>query len=67
MKKFLLIAAGALAYSGANDFASIGHVLFSTFENAGKSLELWQNQLEKSGWLEPNANYYFLARGGMES
>jgi glucosamine--fructose-6-phosphate aminotransferase (isomerizing) len=60
----LLIAAGALACSGATGFASIGYPLFRAFEAAGKSLELWQNQIENSAWLEPKANYYFLARGG---
>src|SRR5215468_6467173 len=60
----LLIAAGALACSGTTGFASIGHPLFTAFENAGKTLESWQNQLENSGWLEPNATYYFLGRGG---
>lgn len=59
----LLIAAGALAYPGTSGFASVGHSLFRTFEKAGKSLELWQNQLENSSWLEANATYYFLARG----
>lgn len=60
----LLIAAGALAYPGTTGFASIGHALFRTFENAGESLDLWQNQFANSTWLEPNATYYFLARGG---
>jgi len=60
----LLIAAGALACSGATGFASIGYPLFRAFENAANNLELWQSQFENSGWLEPNANYYFLARGG---
>lgn len=60
----LLIAASALACSGKTGFTSIGYPLFRAFENAGKSLELWQNQLENSSWLEPNATYYFLARGG---
>jgi glutamine---fructose-6-phosphate transaminase (isomerizing) len=60
----LLIAAGALADSGATGLASIGQGLFRAFENAGKSFELWQTQLENSGWLEQNATYYFLARGG---
>jgi glucosamine--fructose-6-phosphate aminotransferase (isomerizing) len=60
----LVIAAGALACSGATGFESIGYPLFRAFESAGKNFELWQNQLENSSWLEPNANYYFLARGG---
>jgi glucosamine--fructose-6-phosphate aminotransferase (isomerizing) len=60
----LLIAAGALACSRATDLASVCHSLFRAFENAGKCIALWQNQLENSAWLEPNANYYFLARGG---
>jgi glucosamine--fructose-6-phosphate aminotransferase (isomerizing) len=59
----LLIAAGALASSVTSGFASIAHLLLKAFENAGKSLETWQNQLQNSSWLEPNANYYFLARG----
>jgi glucosamine--fructose-6-phosphate aminotransferase (isomerizing) len=57
----LLIGAGALA---TTDFASIRKLLLSAFENAGNSLRLWQTQLEDSDWLEPNADYYFLARGG---
>jgi glucosamine--fructose-6-phosphate aminotransferase (isomerizing) len=60
----LLIAAGALAGSVTSEFASIAPVLLKAFENAGKSLEMWQNQLQNSSWLEPNAHYYFLARGG---
>lgn len=60
----LLIAAGALADSGTTGFDSIRQVLLSAFENAGKSLESWQDQLENSAWLEPHAHYYFLARGG---
>lgn len=60
----LLIAAGALADSGTTGFAPISHALLGAFENAGKRLELWQDQFENSAWLEPNANYYFLARGG---
>lgn len=60
----LVIAAGALAYTEAAGVPSIGHLLFTAFENAGTSLELWRKQLSTSGWLEPNANYYFLARGG---
>jgi glucosamine--fructose-6-phosphate aminotransferase (isomerizing) len=59
----LLIAAGALAYS-EDAFVSIGRVLCRAFEGAGKNLEVWQKQLEKTSWLEPKANYYFLARGG---
>jgi len=59
----LLIAAGALACSGTTGFASIAPALFSTFESAGKNTEFWQSQLENSPWLEPNASYYFLARG----
>jgi glucosamine--fructose-6-phosphate aminotransferase (isomerizing) len=59
----LLIAAGALTYPEATGFASIGRALSRAFEDAGKNLELWQKQLENSAWLEPNANYYFLARG----
>lgn len=59
----LLIAAGALASSATNGFASIGPALSATFETAGESIELWRNQLENSHWLEPNASYYFLARG----
>ena len=60
----LLIAASALAYSEATGFTSIAHALFRAFEAAARSRELWQNQLENSAWLEANANYYFLARGG---
>jgi fructoselysine-6-P-deglycase FrlB-like protein len=59
----LLIAAGALASSVTGGFASIAQVLLRAFENAGKSLEMWQDQLQNSSWLEPNASYYFLARG----
>jgi glucosamine--fructose-6-phosphate aminotransferase (isomerizing) len=60
----LVIAAGALADFGATGFASDGELFFSAFDNAGKSIGFWQNQLENSGWLEPSATYYFLARGG---
>ena len=59
----LLIAAGALASSVTTGFASIAPALRTAFDNAGKSLGFWQKQLQNSGWLEPNANYYFLARG----
>jgi glucosamine--fructose-6-phosphate aminotransferase (isomerizing) len=60
----LLIAAGALAYPETTGVASVAHSLLRTFEKAGTNLELWQNQFENSSWLEPNATYYFLARGG---
>ena len=60
----LLIAAGALACPGATGFAPVGYSLLKAFENAGKNFELWQNQVENSAWFEPNANYYFLGRGG---
>jgi len=60
----LLIAAGALAYPGTTGVASVGHSLLRTFEKAGTKLESWQNQFKNSSWLEPNATYYFLARGG---
>jgi glucosamine--fructose-6-phosphate aminotransferase (isomerizing) len=59
----LLIAAGALASSVTTGFASIAPALLEAFDNAGESLEMWQNQLQHSSWLEPSANYYFLARG----
>jgi len=60
----LLIAAGALADAERPGFESVCASLFRAFESAGNHIEAWQNQLENSRWLEPNANYYFLARGG---
>ena len=59
----LLIAAGALASSVAGGFTSIAQALLECFSEAGKNLEIWQTQFENSNWLEPNASYYFLARG----
>jgi len=59
----LLIAAGALASPVTSGFAPIANKLLGTLEEAGQNLELWQDQLENSHWLAPDASYYFLARG----
>jgi len=59
----LLIAAGALAGSLTTGFASLAKSLVSAIEKAGQCFELWRNQLENSSWLDPYADYYFLARG----
>lgn len=59
----LLIATGALASSVTTGFTAVAKFLFGTFEKAGQSFELWQDQIANSGWLTPNADYYFLARG----
>jgi len=60
----LLIAASALASSFTTGFASVADPLVHAAEEAGRSLEVWQNQLEESIWLASGAPYYFLARGG---
>ena len=60
----LLIAAGALAGSATTGFGSVAAPLLHAVEEAGGSLESWQEQLEESSWLKRGAPYYFLARGG---
>ena len=59
----LLITVGALASSGTTEFASVASPLLSAVNKAGKSLELWQEQLQNSSWLASDADYYFLGRG----
>jgi glucosamine--fructose-6-phosphate aminotransferase (isomerizing) len=60
----LLIAASALASSVTTGFGSVANALLHSVSEAGRCLELWQEQLEKSAWLAPGVPYYFLARGG---
>src|SRR5207237_4704440 len=59
----LLITVGALASSDTTEFASVASPLLSAVNKAGKSLELWQEQLQNSSWLASDADYYFLGRG----
>lgn len=59
----LLIAASALTSSVTTDFTSLASSLLQSIAQAGQCLELWQEQLEGSSWLESKAPYYFLARG----
>ena len=59
----LLIATGALASSVTTGFVAVAKFLFGTFEKAAQSFDLWQDQIANSGWLAPDADYYFLARG----
>ena len=59
----LVIATGALASFVTTGFAATAQFLFGTFEKAGQSFDLWQDQIANSGWLATNADYYFLARG----
>jgi glucosamine--fructose-6-phosphate aminotransferase (isomerizing) len=60
----LLIATSALASSATTGFACVVDPLLRAVGEAGKCLELWQEQLEESSWLTSGAPYYFLARGG---
>jgi glutamine---fructose-6-phosphate transaminase (isomerizing) len=60
----LLIAASALASSVTSDFGSVAAPLLQAAREAGQCLDLWQEQLEESRWLESGPPYYFLARGG---
>jgi glutamine---fructose-6-phosphate transaminase (isomerizing) len=60
----LLIAASALASSTTAGFISVAKPLLHTIAEAGKRLDSWREQLEKSNWLASGAPYYFLARGG---
>ncbi len=60
----LVIAAGALAQSTFDSFPKIAPSLLEAVREAGQSLEVWQRQVEQSGWLVEGEPYYFLARGG---
>ena len=60
----LLIAASALASSATTGFTSVAKPLLHAIGEAGKCLDSWQEQLEKSNWLASGTPYYFLARGG---
>lgn len=60
----LLVAASATASSATTDFQSVVPALVNSVREAGRRLEFWQTQLEKSAWLRTEAPYYFLARGG---
>ena len=59
----LLLAAGALAGSSADEFVAVAEVLMKSIERAGECLPLWQEQLRQSDWLATSENYCFLARG----
>ena len=60
----LLITASALASSATTGFACVAGPLLHTIGEAGRSLELFQEQLQESNWLASRVPYYFLARGG---
>src|SRR2546430_3280647 len=60
----LLIAASALASSATTGFTSVAQPLLHAIAEAGKRLDSWQEQLEKSNWLASGTPYYFLARCG---
>jgi glutamine---fructose-6-phosphate transaminase (isomerizing) len=60
----LLITASALASAATTGFASFAGSLLHTIGEAGRSLELCQEQLQESNWLASRVPYYFLARGG---
>src|SRR6267154_551621 len=69
----LALAAGILAASvtGSMDLAgrtarigsATGESLSRAFVAAGGAIPGWQGQIEKSEWLAPRSNTYFLARG----
>lgn len=60
----LALAAAALARTTLvpfdNAFASS---LAGALRATATAIPIWQDQMEKSDWLVPNASYYFLARG----
>ena len=60
----LLIAAGALASSTFDSFLPVAPTLLRAVREVRQSLEVWQRQVEQSGWFVEGVPYYFLARGG---
>jgi glutamine---fructose-6-phosphate transaminase (isomerizing) len=59
----LNLAVGALAMATASLFnTAMTTALITAFESASQLLGTWQQQIEETQWLMPEASYYFLAR-----
>jgi glucosamine--fructose-6-phosphate aminotransferase (isomerizing) len=63
---YVSLAAGAAALASAAAARFDNHLattLLAAIEATGNEISAWQRQVEQSSWLQPGANYCFLARG----